>query len=116
MLTTEEVLNHHLSAIGDADLEEILTDYTEESALILGKDVIRGIDSIRPLFKRFVTEVVPPGSHFEISSKEIQGDVAYIVWNAESEKFKISLGTDTFIIREGKILIQTVTLVMQEKK
>ena len=31
---TQEVIDHHLSAFLDADLHEIMTDFTEESELL----------------------------------------------------------------------------------
>ena len=41
---------------------------------------------------------------FRILRQEVIGQIAYIVW--ESPKYS-PLGTDTFLIRDGKILTQT---------
>jgi hypothetical protein len=39
-----------------------------------------------------------------ISRQEIEGDVAFIVWDAPGF---VTLGTDTFVVRDGKIAVQT---------
>ena len=41
---------------------------------------------------------------FRLLHQEVTGEIAYIVW--ESPKYA-PLGTDTFRIRDGKILTQT---------
>ena len=54
-----------------------------------------------------VTEIIPPGSDFQMSKQAVEGEVAYIVWSASSPKYDVPLGTDTFIVRDGKIMFQT---------
>jgi len=39
--------------------------------------------------------------------EDVEGDTAYIVWKAETADNRFELGTDTFIVRDGKIVIQT---------
>ena len=36
-----------------------------------------------------------------------EGDVAYIAWSAETPTMRVPIGTDTFVVRNGKILVQT---------
>ena len=38
---------------------------------------------------------------------DVSDDVAFIAWHADSESAKIRLGTDTFVVRDGKIAVQT---------
>ena len=59
------------------------------------------------MFEKIITRVLPPGSSFEMLNREIEGEVAYTVWRGESENFNLLMGTDTFIIRDGKIVCQT---------
>jgi len=40
--------------------------------------------------------------------QDIQGDVAYVLWKAEPY---IPLATDTFVIRDGKILAQSFAVL-----
>ncbi len=39
--------------------------------------------------------------------QEVGGDTAYIVWKAETADNRFEVGTDTFIVRNGKIVTQT---------
>ncbi len=111
---TEATLLHHLTAFGGGDVNEILADYTEESVLITPDGASRGLAAIRPFFE-YCVDVLPPGSDFQMIKQVIEGEVAYIVWKAESAKVSVSLGTDTFIVRDGKIVLQTFAIALEEK-
>ena len=112
--TTEEVLNHHLQSFGSCDLDGIMADYVKDSTLITPDGALHGLDEIRALFVQLF-DLVPPGSDFEMKQLVIEGEVAYILWSVESEKVKIPLGTDTFVIRDGKIITQTFAGDVQPK-
>ena len=106
--TTAETLAHHLQAFGAGDVDEILKDYAPESVIMTPDGPLHGLDEIRPLFEKFTTEIAPPGTYeFEMLQQVIEGETAYIVWTFDSPKYKIPLGTDTFVIRDGKIVMQT---------
>ena len=104
---TEAVLLHHLQAFGAGDVDGILSDYTEDSILLIPDATARGPDEMRAVFTNFVTEIIPPGSDFQMSKQAVEGEVAYIVWSASSPNYDVPLGTDTFIVRDGKIMLQT---------
>jgi ketosteroid isomerase-like protein len=109
-MTPAEVFEHHGQAVDAGDVEEILRDYAEDSVLLTPEGVFRGPRAMRPVFERLVTELLPPGeSRFEMEQMAIEGDLVYIVWNSSSPRAEVSLGTDTFVVREGKIVAQTWT-------
>jgi hypothetical protein len=58
---------------------------------------------------------LPPGSPIEMSEQIVEDDIAYIVWSAESKKLKIPFGTDTFVMRDGKIVAQTFAAQVEKK-
>ena len=43
---------------------------------------------------------------FDMLRQEVDGDVAYIVWKAETADNRYELGTDTFVVPDGKIATQ----------
>ena len=45
----------------------------------------------------------------------IDGDHAYILWNAETADNIYDLGTDTFVVRDGKIVAQSFTARIRPK-
>ena len=106
---TEKVLDHHLKAFGDGDIVEILADYTEESVLLTANGPVKGQAALRPVFEAFFAEFAKPGASFEMKQRLIEGEVAYIVWVAETADNVYELATDTFLVRDGKIAVQSFT-------
>jgi predicted SnoaL-like aldol condensation-catalyzing enzyme len=68
---------------------------------------LRGSEAIRTFFVRMFEEFAKPGMSFEMLRQEVDGDTAYIVWRAETADKIFELGSDTFIVRNGKIVTQT---------
>ena len=52
MRTVEEILNHHMKATNEGNLEEIMLDYAEDAVLIT-KDtgVVKGKEALRQFFQ-----------------------------------------------------------------
>jgi hypothetical protein len=112
---TEAVIDHHLEAFGSGDIDELMLDYTDNSILITPERTLNNLNEICALFNKFITDVIPPGCDFELSKKIIKGDIAYLIWSAESDNYRIPFGTDTFVINDGKIATQTVAMVLELK-
>ena len=102
---TNAVLDNHLTAAQRGDLEGVLNDFSEDSVLFLPQGPVRGIAELREFYKAFLTNP-PPGfpKTFELLRRDVEGEVAYIVWKAEPG---VQLATDTFIVRDSKIKVQT---------
>lgn len=115
-MSTQDVLNHHLQSFGAGDADEIIKDYTEESVLITPEATFRGIDELRGFFEEGFTGLFRPGTFdFAMGRVEVIGDVAFISWSTTGESADIPLGTDTFLIRGGKITLQTFAASVQAK-
>ncbi len=109
MASTNDVLDHHLKCFGEGDLEGILSDYAPESVLFTADGPHKGADAIRPLFQAMVAEFGKPGATFTMKQQFVEGDYAYILWSAETADNVYELGTDTFVVRDGKIMAQSFT-------
>jgi ketosteroid isomerase-like protein len=105
--TTQSVLTHHLDCFGKGDLIGTMTDYTDESKFFTPDGLLRGPEAIRRFFAGLFEEFAKPGMSFEMLKQEVCDDTAYIVWKAETADNHFEVGTDTFIVREGKIVTQT---------
>lgn len=77
-VTTREVLNHHLTAFGGNDLNEILKDYTEDSQVLTPDGPLQGLTAIRTFFEDFFAQI-PTGSEFEMKQLNVVDNVAYIL-------------------------------------
>lgn len=104
---TRQVLDHHWQTFRDNDLEGVMEDYTEESILITPDTTYKGLDAIRQnfiqAFEAFPAEEDPLTLHKSV----VEQDVGYILWEASTPEFELLFATDTFIIRDGKIIRQT---------
>jgi hypothetical protein len=105
--TTEDVLTHHLACFGKGDLDGVMADYTAASRLFTQNGVLRGTGAIRELFVTILSDFAKAGMSFEMLRQDIDGDTAYIVWKAETADNHYELGTDTFVVNDGKIVTQT---------
>lgn len=115
-MTTREVLDHHLEAFIAGDVEEVLKDFTDDSVLLTVDGPLKGRDALRPALTDFLSGLFKPGTYtLEIDRKEVAGDVAYIVWHADCAAATIPLGTDTFVVRDGKIAAQTFSAKIEPK-
>jgi ketosteroid isomerase-like protein len=105
--TTKEVLRHHLNSFDDSDIISTMADYSSESKFFTPEGVLRGPEAIRSFFVKMFEEFNKPGTSFEMLRQEVDGETAYIVWRAETAVSRYEVGTDTFIVRNGKIVTQT---------
>ena len=84
--STSDVLSHHLTAFGEGSVEEIIKDYTEDSILLHPDGVVKGLQQITAFFTEIFKIFVPGDYSFDMKCQEVHGDVAYIVWKAETPK------------------------------
>ena len=105
--TTEQILNHHVSAFIEADVDEIMKDYIGSSELLTPQGALKGPDAIRSFFEE-VFKILPKGSSLELKQQFIRDDMAYIVWSGESSFVSVPLGSDTFIFQDNKIIFQNL--------
>jgi ketosteroid isomerase-like protein len=106
-MNTQATLVHHLQALGGGQLEAVLSDYSEESVIFTANGVFKGQNAIQLFFEATIKNT-PQGvmAAFTMIRQDIEGEVAYILWKAEPF---IPLATDTFVVRNGKIMAKTFT-------
>lgn len=109
MATTQEVLAHHLGCFAAGDLDGVLSDYAPGAVLFTRDRPLRGADAIRPLFAALIAEFAKPGARLRMRQQFIEGDYGYILWTAETSENVYELGTDTFVVRDGRIVAQSFT-------
>jgi len=105
----KDVLDRHLKSFGEGDLKGILSDYAPGAVLFTADGPLKGADAIRSLFHAMITEFGKPGAAFSMKQQFVEGEYAYILWSAETADNVYELGTDTFVVRDGKIVAQSFT-------
>ena len=104
---SKEIIMHHLSSFHNNDLEEVVSDYIDESVLITPDATYTGPEEIRTFFVGLMRYFPKQRSSFELDRLTVNGELAYIVWHAKTPNLNVPLGSDTFIIKGSKIYQQT---------
>jgi len=114
--TAESVLEHHLTAFGDGDLDELLDDYTDESVVITADRTYDTLDEIgTDFFAPRFADLARPEADFVLDEQHVVGDTAFITWHAETPDNTYAFATDTFVVRDGTIVTQTFAGVVTPK-
>ena len=116
MKSTNDVLDHHLKAIEQGNVDEVLSDYAPDAILFRGDGIFKGLDAIKPVLEKFIFEFQTPGATTKTKQRFVAGDYAYMLWTGETADHVYELAADTFVIRNGKIVIQSFTAKVNTKQ
>ena len=119
--SAEVILDRHVAAMKAGDLQAVMADYADDALVIApdgivegevnmaGFNVFDGAANISKLFAVLTNEDNAAGMASMTSTYEYKGsDVALMHWvQFEGEPNEVS-GTDVWIIRDGKIITQSV--------
>jgi len=109
--STEQVFNRHLQAFGARDLDGLLADYAPNATMILvGGPTVHGPTELKPLFEGFMQEFGRPEVKFDVLGTVIEGEIAALTWTAETPEKIYDFGSETFVIRDGKIVSQVTAM------
>jgi ketosteroid isomerase-like protein len=107
-MDTQAVLDNHLQAFGAGDLEAVLADYTDESVFISPRGTVHGVDGLRGVLEGLFSGLFAPGTYeFTMDAMTVEGEIAQIAWHATCATADIPFATDTFVVRDGKIVAHT---------
>jgi ketosteroid isomerase-like protein len=115
MTSTADVLDRHLSSFAARDVEALLSDYAPDAVVFVPTGTLRGAAQIKPLFQTLVAEFSKPGASFTMQQRSVEGDHAYIIWSAETAENSYEFATDTFVMRDGKIAVQSFAAKIKPK-
>lgn len=109
---TKKILEHHLTAFAENNLDTLMTDYSDESIVATADSTYKGLKPIKAFFAGAFSMFPTEGTTTKIDRMVVENELAYIVWHAKTPTVDVPLGTDTFIIENGKIKMQTFTGVI----
>jgi hypothetical protein len=107
-MDTQTVLDNHLQAFGAGDLEAALADYADEVVFIGTRGTVHGVEGLRSVLEGLFSGLFAPGTYeFTMDALTVEGEIAYIAWHATCATADIPFATDTFVVRDGKIVAHT---------
>jgi dienelactone hydrolase len=96
---TERVVMRHLDASHEGDATVIRRDYAKDAVVIFGGTATAGIDAVEQVFVNLYART-PMDLNY--TARAFEGNVGYVVWTMNN-----LTGSDSFIVRDGKIAVQT---------
>lgn len=111
--TTEQVVEHHMRAGNEQNVAGVMHDYGADAILVAPDGVYKGKQAIRASYEKLASG---PKATITADRKVFEGEVGYVAWTMNAGQPGAVHGTDTFIVRHGKIVVQTVTMFQPSKK
>lgn len=107
MQTTTEVFESHLAKRLAGEIEDdIKENYAEDVILLTGTGVFEGHDGIRKSANELQHYLGT--APFTYNHTLIRGPYAFLEWTAKKDDKAVYDGADSFVIQEGKIVLQTI--------
>ena len=107
MRTTEEVFDDHLRLRDQGEFEtDLQRNYGDDIVMLTCTVVYRGHDGLRECHREL--EHYLPRGRYRYVRRLVEGEIAFLVWSGRSAKGEVHYGVDTFLIRDGKIRVQTI--------
>ena len=110
--TTEEVWKHHIEAWEARSVEAIASDYSDDSVLIVNNKIFQGPEKVKNVFSQLF-EIFDKGEN-RIDTPVLLGRFIYITWHFTPSEGRELFGTDTFVVENGKIILQTIASTLYD--
>jgi hypothetical protein len=115
MRTTQDVFDSHILYTLDWDIEEDLEqNYASDCYLLSSYGIFLRRDGIHKAYAVLETEL--PEADMLYSTKLVQGEMAFLEWQAESDDCFVDDGVETFLIRNEKIIGQTMHYTIRTRE
>ncbi len=106
-----DVLNDHLRLRKAGDLDADLARNYAEDVIVLSKHgVFRGHGGVRESAAILRREV--PNARFDYHTRFVEREMGFLLWSATGDGSTICDGADSYLIRNGRIELQTIFYVV----
>ncbi|HEX6416423.1 MAG TPA: nuclear transport factor 2 family protein [Candidatus Saccharimonadales bacterium] len=105
--TTTEVFEDHLHKRLKGEVkEDISTNFSPDVVVLTGTGAFYGHEGVQESAKQLAANL--GAATFEYRHTLIEGEYAFLEWTAHAEGKKVCDGADSFVIRDGKIIFQSI--------
>lgn len=109
------VFNSHIQGFTTGDLEMVQSNLTEDTVLIIPGATYTGVAEFSEYITGQMQEFGQEGVVFEMGETTVSGNIVYISWSAETPDNSYVYATETYLIEDGKIAVQTVGWIREPK-
>ena len=102
--TTRAVVARHLTELRAGNIDGVMADYADHAIMVsnLG-GLTKGAEALRVIFSHTPADLF---EGMEIKAEHFDGEIGYVAWKTP----RIPMGSDTFVVRDSKIVAQTVAM------
>lgn len=113
--TTTEVFEDHLHKRLKGEVkEDISTNFSPDVIVLTGTGAFYGQDGVQESAKQ-LAEVLGSAT-FEYRHTLVEGEYAFLEWTATADGKKVCDGADSFVMRDGKIVFQSIHYSLDERE
>jgi len=103
----DEVLDDHLRLRAAGDLEtDLAHNYSPGVVVLCEYGALRGRDAMRKSAADLSHQL--PNARFDYKMRVTDGEFGYLLWSAESDGLRVPEGADSYVIRNGRIVMQSI--------
>ena len=107
------VVAHHMAVSGTRNIDAVLEDYADDAIVVTPDGVGRGKADLRRMFELVFSRQAPsasPSAPPTMLKQAFVDNVGQVIWAQNAGKPDEVVGVETYIVRDGKIQVQTVAL------
>jgi hypothetical protein len=102
-----EVFRSHLALrLAGCTEEDIARNYAEDVVMLFADGARKGRRAVCEGAGQLAKQL--PNARFEILSEVVEGPYAFLHWRAKADGCEAVDGADSFVIRDGRIVMQSV--------
>ena len=120
-LTPVDIVNRHMAFANAGNIDGIVGDYADDGVAITAGKATAGKAALRAMFAGMLAPkpaaagaAAPPKAVMKNLKIWADGDVGFVAWEMNPGTPQAVKGTDSFLVRHGKILVQSVFIGGQQ--
>ncbi|WP_324720996.1 nuclear transport factor 2 family protein [Salinimicrobium sp. HB62] len=111
--SAREVFEDHLELAQKGELEtDLERNYSGESVLLTNYGVFHGREGMKEAAKLLKDQL--PGGNYNYELKLCHDEMCFLHWTGKSDVSVIPDGADSYLIKNGKIMVQTIYYSVQK--
>lgn len=104
----------HLRLAGEHRVDEdIERNFSRDCVVLERRGIFHGHRGVRELADLLAEEL--PDAPYTYTTRLVEGDVAFLEWTSEAEHARVRDGADSFVIRGGLVVAQTIHYTVEPK-
>jgi hypothetical protein len=112
--STQEVFDDHVARLIARDRPtDLVRNYAEDAVVLSSVGTFRGRSGANYIDDWIHCGV--PWATIEVTTRLVAGEIAFLEWSAHGERAEIWGGANSYLIRNGQIVVQTIHFLISTR-